>query len=197
MDETREQETWSSSTVTPANSCTKKEQSQQAEGTRWGRAHFSVCDISLGNHSLRSSLCAFLLSFSAGKQWNRLFFFFRCPFAFHLYWLTRNSKVQRGRERPPLHPVIRRSKKGESFLLEGWIVPLLSCQSKLAGVRLGMPFRPLSCKATERQRGCDKWSATKTTLRLSLEGEQRNPLWFPYPFFIWVLVTNDGEGKKR
>ena len=34
-------------------------------------------------------------------------------------------------------------------------------------------------------------------LRLSLEGEQRNPLWFPFPFFIWLLVTTDGEGKKR
>ena len=124
---------------------------------------------------------------------------FLLPLSLRLPFVLVDKKQQstEGRERPPLHPVIRRSKKGESFLLEGWIVPLLSCQSKLAGVRLGMPFRPLSCKATERQRGSDNWSATKTTLRLSLEGEQRNPLWFPYPFFIWLLVTTDREGKKR
>ena len=52
---------------TPCELVHKKEQSQQAEGTRWRGAHFSVCDIILGNHSLRSSLCVFLLSFS-GQQ---------------------------------------------------------------------------------------------------------------------------------
>ena len=68
----------------------KKEQSQQAEGTRWRGAHFSACDIFLGNDCLRSSLCVFLFSLSAASSGTD-FFFFRFPFAFHLYWLTRDT----------------------------------------------------------------------------------------------------------
>ena len=37
------------------------------------KAHFSACDIFLGNHCLRSSLCVFLFSLIAAKQWNRFF----------------------------------------------------------------------------------------------------------------------------
>ena len=32
--------------------------------------------------------------------------------------------------------------------------------------------------------------------RMASAREQRKPLWFPYPFFIRLLVTTDGKGKK-
>ena len=82
-------------------SAQKKEQSQQAEGTRWGGAHFSVCDIFLGNHSLRSSLCV-LRSKAVEPMFFLLLlsirFHFRLPFVV-VDKKQQSSESEGGRER--------------------------------------------------------------------------------------------------
>ena len=99
MDEKREQETWSSSTVYPLRTSAQEKNRANKLKARDGEERTSpfvtfswviiVFDL------LFVSSFEVLVQQSNGTE----VFFNRFPFAFHLYWLTRHSKVQRGRER--------------------------------------------------------------------------------------------------